>query len=131
MDEQERLRHRIAEAVTRFHKEHMAITAELVSIDLHSQSLVVTLRDATCPAEKAFARDKKARELLEKCYIEVFGAVRTLLEAAVENALGRKVLRSMLSIDPESGEGVILFSLAAEDKSQDVTPRCCSEGDAD
>jgi len=40
--------------------------------------------------------------------------IKPILEAKIQEILGRQVRRSRMNIDPESGAGVILLTLAGE-----------------
>jgi len=111
---EEGAKQRVIEAVVKFEKSQMSVTPESVSVDFHPNSLVVTLQNATCPAEKSYARNREARELLEKLYTEVFEATRPILEASIEDILGHRVERSRFSLDPESGNAVILVVFVDE-----------------
>lgn len=114
MDTQESLKQRVVEAVVKFEKDQMSVTPESVSVDFHPNAVVVTLQGATCPAEKQYARNKQARALLEGFYSQVFDATKPILEASIEDILGHRVERSRLSVDPESGDGVILIMFTDE-----------------
>jgi len=107
---QERLKQQVVETVTRFQKDQMSVSPELVSVDFHPRCVVVTLQGATCPAEQNYARDRQGRELLGRFYDELFNATKSTLEVAITEILGQAVQQSSLSIDPESGNGVILFT---------------------
>lgn len=114
MDEQERLRQQIAAAVSDFQRTQMAVSCESVAVDFHDETLVVTLRGATSPAERDYARNREARELLEKFYHQLFEVIKPILEARIQEITRRQVQRSRLDIDPESGTGVILATLTGE-----------------
>lgn len=66
-------------------------------------------------AEKDYAKEKRSRELLERFYSNVFDTTRRALEAALENILGQFIGSSMLRVNPESRDGVMIFTFA--DKS--------------
>lgn len=114
MNNEDRLKQRIVEAVSSFQRDQLAVTCESIAVDVHTDTLVVTLRGATCPAERNYARDREAQTLLERFYGELFDVIRPVLEARIQAILGRQVQGSRLSIDPESGAGVILLTLASE-----------------
>lgn len=114
VNEQDRLKQQIVQAVSSFQRTQLAVTCDSIAVDFHNDNLVVTLRGATCPAERDFARDKKARELLERFYGELFDVIKPILEAKIQEILGRQIRRSRLNIDPESGAGVILLTFAGE-----------------
>jgi uncharacterized protein YbcI len=111
---QDELKRQIVEAVSSFQRTQLAVTCESITVDFHPHTLVVTLCGVTCPAERDFARDRNARELLEKFYDELFDVIKPILEAKIQEILGRQVRRSRMNIDPESGAGVILLSFAGE-----------------
>ena len=112
MNKQDRLKQQIIEAVSSFQEAQLAVVCESITVDFHPDDLVVTLSGATCPAEREYARDRNARELLERFYNELFEVIKPILEGKIQDILGRKVQRSRLNIDPCSGAGVILLALA-------------------
>jgi uncharacterized protein YbcI len=114
MNKQDELKQQILEAVSNFQRTQLAVTCKSLTVDLHPDTLVVTLCGATTPAERDFARDRRARELLEKLYDELFDVIKPILEAKIQEILGRQVRRSRMNIDPESGAGVILITFAGE-----------------
>ena len=118
MDNQESVKQRVVEAVVKFEKDQMSVTPESVSVDFHPNAVVVTLQGAMCPAEKQYARNKQARALLEGFYSQVFDATKPILEASIEDVLGQRVERSRLSVDPESGNSVILVMLRGKSYRQ-------------
>jgi uncharacterized protein YbcI len=118
MDREDRLKQEITQVVTRFESDQMSVRPEPVSVTLQPRALLVTLRGTTCLAEKNYARGERGRELLGRLYAEVFDTAKPILEAAIEGILGQKVDRSMLSVDAESGDGVILFALGAKTHSE-------------
>lgn len=102
---------RLAEAVGHFAREQMAVQATVASVDVHPESIVVTLRGVTSVAEQNYAQDKQASERLQMLYDKLFDAARAQIEAAVAELVGRPVRRSKMSIDPVSGDCIILFTL--------------------
>ena len=114
MDEQDQLTQQIAAAVSEFQKTQMAVSCESVAVDFHDETLVVTLTGTTSPAERNYARDPRARELLERFYHQLFEVIKPILETRIQEITQRQVRRSRLDIDPESGTGVILAMLTGE-----------------
>ena len=112
MDTQERLKERVVEAVSAFQRDQMSVSPESVSVDFHSHCVVVTLQGASCPAERDYARERRGREMLGRFYEELFNATKPALELAIAEILGRPVQRSRFTVDSESGDGIILFTLA-------------------
>ncbi len=111
MDHEERLRRHIADLISAFEREQMSLSPVSVSLALHPNSLEVTLCGAVRPAELALARDGEMARLLERFYAAAFDACKGELEQAVASILGRDMTRSKLAIDPQSGDGVLLFAL--------------------
>ena len=112
MDTQERLKERVVEAVSAFQRDQMSVSPDSVSVDFHSNCVVVTLQGASCPAVRDYARDPRGCELLGRFYEEVFNATKPTLEMTITEILERPIRRSKLTVDAESGDGVILFALA-------------------
>jgi uncharacterized protein YbcI len=112
MDTPGQLKQRVVDAVGAFQRDQMSVSPESVTVDFHSNRVVVTLQGASSPAERAYARERSGREMLETFYDALFGAVKPTLETAIAEILGRPVQRSRLTVDAESGDGVILFTLA-------------------
>ena len=108
------LKRRIADAVTRFENDQMSVRPESVSVDIHARSLVVSFQGAACPAEKHYAREPQAGELLQRFYGGVFEAARPILESAIQEILKVRIERSRLVVIPQTGDGVILFTFAHE-----------------
>lgn len=95
----------------------MSIRPELVLVDLHDTCILVTLRQVVCAAERNYARERLSRELLEKLYAEAFGAVKTELETAVTQIVGRQVHQSRISVDPIVGDAILVFMLGQGEPS--------------
>ena len=114
MTKQDQLKQQIVEAVSSFQRTQLAVTCKSITVDFHADTLVITLCGATSPAERDFARDRRTRELLEKFYDELFDVIKPILEARIQEILGRQVRRSRMKIDSESGAGVILLTFAGE-----------------
>ena len=112
MDKEIQLKRHIVDVVTRFEQDQMSITPDLVAVALHPDLLVVTLRGVTSPAEKHLAREQPGRTLLGELYGGLFNSVKQVLEVAIEDVLGDQVERSNMTVEPESGNGVMLFTLA-------------------
>ena len=110
-DRRKSLKRRIADEITRFEADQMRVRPEGVMVEISDEKVVVTMRGVACRAEKEFARDSEARALLDRFHNDVFDAAKDALERAVADILGRRVLRSRLAVDAESGTGIITFSL--------------------
>ncbi|MGC9455029.1 MAG: Na-translocating system protein MpsC family protein [Phycisphaerae bacterium] len=113
---EEWLRQQITEVISSFEREQMSVSPNAVSIALHPRSLVVTLCGAACPAEMELASNGDMARLLERFYAMAFDACKIELEQAIASILGRRVTRSKCAIDPQSGDGVLLFALSEDAK---------------
>lgn len=59
MEDEQVVKQRVVDAVTRFQKDQMSVSAESVSVDLHPGSLVVTLQGITCPQSRTMLWTRK------------------------------------------------------------------------
>jgi len=112
MDEDNTLKRQIEEAVETFVFDYLGITPKSVGIDIHSNSVLAILQGIIPPVEREYAKGQESRELIEKCYENVFAVSKKAFEATLEKILGRVIQGSMLRVNPESGNGVIVFNLA-------------------
>ena len=104
---------RLADAVSSFERQWMAVQAESVLVDLHDRHLLVTLCGAWSAAERAYAREDRSRKLLEQVYTESFDAVRKQLEQAIADILRLPVQSASLHLQPPS-DVVIVFRLGQQ-----------------
>ena len=111
MEQEDKLKQRIEEAVAKLSCDCMGVTPKSVVADVHSRSVLVTLQGIIPPVERDCAKEPESRELVEKCYNSVFDVSKRTFESALENILGRAVRSSMLRVDLESGDGVMLFNI--------------------
>jgi len=113
MEENNNLKQQVEEAVATFAYDYMGVTPKSVVADIHSCSVLATLQGIIPPVERDYAEgEPEARDLLEKCYNNVFDVAKKAFEAALENILGQVIQSSMLTVNPESGNGVMIFNLA-------------------
>lgn len=105
------MKQRIAESVTRFENEYMALQPKSVHVDLHDSRILVTLRQVASAAERDCAGDADNRELLEKLSSAAFDAVKSELEAEVAAIMGRPVRRSRINVDHAAGDAIVSFIL--------------------
>ena len=110
--EEQEIHRRIAEAVTAFQQSQISGAQCSINVSMQSDAVVITLRGVMSPAEKNYAKDRKARRLLERFYEELFDTTRPMLETSVQEILGQRVKRSRFAVDPESGDGVIVVTFA-------------------
>lgn len=111
MNEFDGMKQRIAETVTRFGKEFMALQPKSLLVDLHESHILVILRQVASKAERECAGDPPTRDLLEKVSSAAFDAVKSALEAEVAEIVAQPVRRSHLNVDPVAGDAIVSFIL--------------------
>lgn len=112
MEEDDNLKQRVEEAVATFVYDYMGVTPKSVVADIHSCTVLATLQGIIPPVERDYAKGEESRELIEKCYNSVFNVAKKAFEAVLENILGQVIQSSMLRVNPESGDSVMIFNLA-------------------
>jgi uncharacterized protein YbcI len=78
------------------------------------------LRQVICPAEREYARDHDSRERLERLFSQAFDMVKANLEKTVAEIVGRRVLQSRISLDPPTGDAVLMLFMEESVKPRDV-----------
>lgn len=112
MEHEKQMQRNVAQALLRFVDVHLRVKPRAALVDIHENSMVVTLEGVVPPAERDYARDSENYELLEKSYAGVFECTRRMAEIELEQILDRTIKSSMMRIDPESGNAFLVFSLA-------------------
>jgi uncharacterized protein YbcI len=111
MEQDETLKQQVEEAVSKFAGDFMGVSPKGVVADIHTSSVLVTLRGIIPPIEKDYAKETESRELVEKCYNNVFDVSKKAFESVLENILRRAVHSSMLRVNLDSGDGVMVFNI--------------------
>ena len=111
MKEDAILKKQIVDIVMKFEEDQMWITPALISVALEPRLIIVTLQGITSRAEKHYAESDNGRSLLMQLYDRLFESVKQLLERAIAQTMGTDVERASLSVDPNTGRGVMMFSL--------------------
>ncbi len=119
MEQQDKLKLKIEEAVAKFAGDYMGVSPKTVVADIHSRSVLVTLQGIVPPVEKDYAKEAESRELVEKCYNSVFDVSKKAFESALEDILGRTVQSSMLRVNLDSGDGVMVFNVEEKTTAQE------------
>lgn len=119
MNRRDDLKQQIAETVTRFENEYMALHPKSVLVDLHDSHILVTLLQVACEAERDCASDAHKREILERLSSAAFDTVKSELEMEVAMIVGRAVQRSRINVDPVSGDAIVSFVLEESRSSED------------
>ena len=111
-EENNEFKRKISDFVRDYGNEQMGIRPKSISVDLHSQSVIVILEGVSHPAEINMAKEKFSRELIEKMYAELFNVSKPILQSKMERLLHRSVDRSFFAIEPLFGNAVIVFFLS-------------------
>jgi len=112
MEQEKQLQARVARVLMQFAEVHLRIKPRAALVDIHEHRIVVTLEDVVPPVERDYARDNRGHELLDKSYAGVFECTRQMAETELEQILGRTIKCSIMRVDPESGNALMVFSLA-------------------
>lgn len=111
MEQEDRLKQKVERAVSQFAGDCMGVAPKSIVVDIHEHSILVTLRGIIPPVERDYAKEGESRELIEKCYHSVFDVSKKAFENTLESILGQAIHSSMLNVNPESGDGVMVFNI--------------------
>ena len=106
------LKTRISDLVREYGNEQMGIRPKSISVDIHSQLVVVILEGVSHPAEINMAKESFSRDLIERMYAELFNVSKPVLQSQLERQLHRSIDRSFFAIEPQFGNAVIVFFLS-------------------
>ncbi len=106
------VREKISELVREYGNEQMSIRPKAISVDVHSQSVVVILEGVLHPAEINMAKERFSRDLIERMYAELFNVSKPILQSRMERLLHRSIDRSFFAVEPQFGNAVIVFFLS-------------------
>ncbi len=112
----------VCEAVTKFEKEYMGRGPLETKAYVIEDMVLVRLKKVLTPAELRLADNadrKDGRDLIKRVRITLMEQGRPLLEAAVENILGVKIISLHTDISTLTGERVIIFSLEKQPEYSD------------
>jgi uncharacterized protein YbcI len=105
----------ICEGIRRFEQEYMGRGPKDVHTHLIGDLLVVRLQGVLTAAEQQLVGSlpaEKGRELLKQVRTQLIETARPVLETMVEEVTGMKVLSLHHDISTQTGEEVVLFTLA-------------------
>ncbi len=118
MDSEEKLKQQVTEVAKRFFAEHMSMKPESIVVDIHSDSLVVTLHNAISKAETEYTKEKLSSERLDRFYKDTFDASKLIFETAVGKVFPQRITGSFMSLHPESGKCVVVVSVCSDNAKQ-------------
>lgn len=110
------LEQEISQAIIRFKKEYMGRGPTSVRTYLLEDMALVRLQGVLTPAEQKLAQVEergRGRDLIKQMRLELIEHGRGLLEAVVQDILQVPVLSLHTDISTNTGESIILFTLAA------------------
>jgi uncharacterized protein YbcI len=105
----------ISEGVTRFEQEYMGRGPKDIRAHLLGDLLVVRLQGVLTAAEQQLVKSlpaERGRDLLKQVRTHLIETARTVMEAMVQEVTGVKVLSLHHDISTQTGEEVVLFTLA-------------------
>ncbi len=102
---------KIGEAVGSYINVQLGIYPEVMTVDVHDQSVTVTLEGVSHPAEMSLAKEQVACSMIQKLYVELFTISKPVLHSRLSDILGRTVDRSFFTVDPFCGSAVIVLLL--------------------
>ena len=106
----------ICEGISRFEQEYMGRGPKDIRTHLIGDLLVVRLAGVLTAAEQQLVKSlsaEKGRDLLKQVRTHLIETARPLMEAMVQEVTGVNVLSLHHDISTNTGEEVVLFTLAA------------------
>lgn len=107
----------ISHAIIRFKREYMGRGPREVRTFLVEDMAVVRLRGVLTPAEQRLAQIEdphRGRDLIKQLRVELIEQGREILEAALQQILGVKILSLHTDISTRTGESIIVFTLSGD-----------------
>lgn len=107
----------ISTAIIRFKREYMGRGPQEVRTFLVEDMVIVRLRGVLTPAEQRLAQVEdphRGRDLIKQLRVELIEHGRELLEEAIQDVLGVRVVSLHTDISTRTGESVIVFTLSAD-----------------
>ncbi|MFO0824911.1 MAG: DUF2294 domain-containing protein [Gemmataceae bacterium] len=105
----------ISNAIIRFKRDYMGRGPKEVRTFLVDDMAIVRLRGVLTPAEQRLAQlvdPHRGRDLIKQLRVELIEHGRELLQDAVQNILGVRVLSLHTDISTRTGESVLVFTLS-------------------
>jgi uncharacterized protein YbcI len=100
----------VAEAVGAFQHRQTGYTAKAVTVVLSQDTLVVTLRDALSPAEKALARTAEGAVQVQEFHRQLFHSSADWLRREIERITGVAVGEAAAEVEATTGGVVHAFT---------------------
>jgi uncharacterized protein YbcI len=100
----------IAEVVNEFQERNTGHTPTAVTVVLSEDTLVITLRDALSPAEKALAKSAEGAAQIQEFHRQLFAASSKTLREEIQRITGRVVREATAEVEPVTGGIVHSFT---------------------
>jgi uncharacterized protein YbcI len=116
----------VSDGITRFEQEYMGRGPKGIRTHLLGDLLVVRLQGVLTAAEQQLVKSvspEKGRNLIKQVRAELIETARPLLQAMVEEATACKVVSLHHDISTQTGEEVVLFTLAEEPDVREARPK--------
>ena len=107
----------ICDGIIRFQEEYMGRRSDQFHAEFIKNLLVVRIQGALNQAERQLGKSsspEKGRDLIKNVRKQLLEAARPMLESLIHEVTGVKVVSMHHDISTETGEEVVLFSLAKE-----------------
>ena len=104
----------ISQAIVKFEKQYMGRGPNEIRSHIIDDLVIVRLRGVLTPAEQELARTnglERGTLLVKSVRTELIEKARPLLESAIEEITGRKVISMHTDLSTRLGERVLLFVL--------------------
>jgi len=102
----------LTEVIKDYCNEQLGVQPEKILVDLHNQSITVTLEGVTHPAEKNIVQEGMSRGRIEKMYNELFKVSKHIIHSRLEIFLSRLIDRSFFAMESEFGNIVMVFFIS-------------------
>lgn len=103
------LEHGIERVVARYHREQQGHTPEVCRVVVLSDMAIVRCAKIFTPTEQELVGTEEGRKLVQSARREQRALTRREAEAAVAEAVGRRVVRSFYDLDVRVGEQVEIY----------------------
>lgn len=104
------LEQQIAEVVHAFQKRNTGHAPTAVTVVLSEDALVITLREALSPAEKALAKNAEGAARIQEFHRQLFAASSKILRQEIQRITGRVVREATAEVEPVTGAIVHAFT---------------------
>ena len=109
---------KIAEAITKFEREHMGYGPQEVRAWIIQDMILVRLKRVLTPAEQKLARDPEGHHLVKEVRRRLIEGSSPMLHEMIQDLTGVELVSLHSDISIKTGERVFVFSLAQDLESR-------------